>query len=345
MESFNIKAVASFSGINAHTLRAWERRYGVIKPGREANGRRRYTVVEAERIKTLAQLSKVGHSIGNLAQLSDEELRSLLRRSFKANVNDPHGAVEQQNGRKPLKLVTTPEAISESCHRVLTVLANFNFDRLHRELLRAKAQHSVRSFVLDVALPLVIEVGVRVQNGSMSIAQEHALSAMLKFMLGEAMYSLQSDHDEQVKDDAVSITVTTQDGDLHEFGILMAGVLCALHGVRCHYLGPDLPAGALVEAVKILASDVVLVGRTAVLARGAQSSQQIDYLADLDAALPKHVQVWVGGGLECDLAQIGGQSGTTRMLRYMRSLHEFEAAVQKFSTMAQKKKCDGGFDH
>lgn len=343
MESFNIKAVATYSGINAHTLRAWERRYGVIKPVRESNGRRRYSVAEAERLKTLAQLAKLGHAIGNLARLTDEELRALLHRSFKrqADVNE-HDGVDHRE-RRPLKLVTTPEAISESCQRVLRVLADFNLDRLHRELTRAKAQHSVRSFVLDVALPLVVKVGVCVQSGQMSIAQEHALSAVLKSLLGEMMYSLQSDQsDRAAAENTFTVTLATQDGDMHEFGILMAGVLCAVHGVRCHYLGPDLPAASLVEAVNMLGGDVVLIGRTAVLSRGVRASLQHEYLSELHRALPDSVRIWVGGGLECDLAHIAGGSQASRDMRYMRSLHEFEEslrqAAQKFEQKLDQKR-------
>lgn len=330
METFNIKAVATFSGINAHTLRAWERRYGVIKPVREANGRRRYSVAEAERLKMLAQLSKVGHAIGNLARLSDQELRALLRRTYSDTEKESSDATGSSDSRRSVRLVTTPEAISESCQRVLRLLEDFNLGRLHRELTRAKAQHSVRSFVLDVALPLVIEVGVRVQSRQMSIAQEHALSSILKFMLSEIMYSLQADQmDQFVGSSAFSVTLTTQDGDLHEFGILMAGVLCAVHGVRCHYLGPDLPATSLVEAVNILGTNVVLIGRTAVLARGIKSSPQREYLAELHSGLPESVEIWVGGGLECDLNDIADELPRERSLRYMRSLHEFEESLRR----------------
>lgn len=319
MEQFNIKAVVKYSGINAHTLRAWERRYGVIKPARESNGRRMYSLAEAERLKILAELVGLGHAIGNLSRLEDGELRTLYRRLA-------HTEAEAA----PVKLVTTPEEISGSCKRVLDVLSNFELEKLHSELVRAKAQHSVRSFVLDVALPLVRLVGDLVIDGKMSIAQEHALSAILRVQLGEIVYSLRRGENQVAGHSSgrlFSVVMATQDGDLHEFGILMSAVLCAANGVHCHYLGANLPAQPLAEAAAMLRADAVLVGRTPVLQRRMKGSDQLEYLQSLHAAMPHQTAIWVGGGLECDLAGVTG-GDQTREVRYMRSLQELDRYLQ-----------------
>lgn len=333
MEQFNIKAVVKYSGINAHTLRAWERRYGVIKPAREGNGRRMYSPAEAERLKMLAHLVSLGHAIGNLSRLSDSELRTLYRRSaFSPQLNESLAA--EGVSSRPLKLVTTPEDISRSCKKVLDVLSNFELDKLHSELERAKAQHSVRSFVLDVVLPLVSLVGDLVMTGQMSIAQEHALSAILRVQLGEIVGSLRRGAENRGSDEPArrpfSVVMATQDGDLHEFGILMSAVLCAASGVQCHYLGANLPARPLAEAAAILRADAVLVGRTTVLERRMKGSDQIDYLRELHAKLPEGIRIWVGGGLECELSEVTAGDGA-REVRYMRSLLELDTYLQEIT--------------
>jgi DNA-binding transcriptional MerR regulator len=337
VEQFNIKAVVKYSGINAHTLRAWERRYGVIKPARESNGRRMYSLAEAERLKILAELVSLGHAIGNLSRLSDSELRSLFRRLAhypESSERSAQSVSEATAGRrpsgKPLKLVTTPEEISVSCQRVLDVLSNFELENLHSELLRAKAQHSVRSFVLDVALPLVGLVGDLVNAGKMSIAQEHALSSILRVQLGEIIYTLrrsESPVSSSAEFRPFSVVMATQDGDLHEFGILMSAVLCAANGVQCHYLGANLPAKPLAEAAAMLRADAVLVGRTSVMERRMKGSDQLDYLRSLHAAMPIQTEIWVGGGLECDLASVAS-ADQSREVRYMRSLQELDRYLQ-----------------
>jgi len=335
LEHFNIKAVVKFSGINAHTLRAWERRYGVIKPVRGTSGRRMYSVQEAERLRILGQLVTHGHTISNLARMSEEDLRSLLWRLGKVPSDE-----QKSVASKTRRLVTTPEAISESCARVLDVLSNFELEKLHAELLRAKAQHSARSFVLDVALPLVVMVGERVLAGKLSIAQEHAFSAILKLQLGEIIFSLRNGgglSDASTGGD-YTVTLATQDGDLHEFGILMSAVLCSAYGVRCQYLGPNLPAKPLAEAAGILRSSAVLVGRTAVLSRNMKGSEQAEYLRELDRLMPAGIELWVGGALECDLRQVAAADDETRVIRYIRSLQDLDGHLQKLNNCSQAVK-------
>ena len=331
MEQFNIKAVVKYSGINAHTLRAWERRYAVIKPIRATNGRRMYSVQEAERLRIIAQLVSYGHAISNLSRLTDDERLSLLR-----HVGSEACDEKKSNIKQIRKLVTTPEAISASCRAILNILSNFELEKLHTELRRAKAQHTARSFVFDVASPLLKQIGNQVMLGQLSIAQEHAFSALMKVLLAEIIFSLRRGHglSGESADDAFTVTLATQDGDLHEFGILMSAVLCSIYGVRCHYLGPNLPAQPLAEAAELLRSSAVLLGRTSVLSRQLKGSEQVDYLGDLHRLMPLGIEMWIGGSLECDLKEVAADDGG-RTIRYIRSLQDLDSHLLKLTNSGQ----------
>lgn len=76
--SYRIGDVARYVGVSTHALRAWERRYGTVEPQRTPGGSRRYDASQIERLKTLKQLTDYGHSIGEVARLSLEELKRLL---------------------------------------------------------------------------------------------------------------------------------------------------------------------------------------------------------------------------------------------------------------------------
>jgi DNA-binding transcriptional MerR regulator len=76
--SYRISDVARYVGVSTHALRAWERRYGTVQPERTPGGSRRYDSAQVERLKTLRQLTDYGHSIGEVARLSPEELKRLL---------------------------------------------------------------------------------------------------------------------------------------------------------------------------------------------------------------------------------------------------------------------------
>src|SRR5690242_21913275 len=76
---YPIRAVARMTGLTVDTLRAWERRYDAVTPGRGARGRL-YTDVHVTRLKQLAALVDRGHAIGTIVQLSDTQLKTLLTR-------------------------------------------------------------------------------------------------------------------------------------------------------------------------------------------------------------------------------------------------------------------------
>jgi len=329
MERFNIKAVVKFSGVNAHTLRAWERRYQVIKPSREPNGRRLYSLKDAERLKLLAALVGEGHAISHLSKLTDEDLRSLVARS--TGTRTP--ITESPRGR--LRLLTDPTGIQKTSTRVLNVLSDYRLDRLHQELTRAQLQLSARSFVLDVALPLLTQVGAMVRNGKMAMAQEDALLAVLRVHLFEIMETMRAEvapiNDAHGRE--VQVALATRDGEIHEFGIMLAAVLCMARGIRYQYLGANLPSASLSEAVKAIGSTVVLIGCTSMPARAMKALERNDFVADLDRYLPAGVEIWVGGGDQDSRSSLSGRSAS-----WFRTLPEFDRRLAEIDGSAPSQR-------
>ncbi|HKO50414.1 MAG TPA: MerR family transcriptional regulator [Polyangiaceae bacterium] len=78
LRSYRIGDVARYVGVSTHALRAWERRYGTVEPHRTPGGSRLYDAAQIDRLKTLKDLTNYGHSIGEVARLSLEELKRLL---------------------------------------------------------------------------------------------------------------------------------------------------------------------------------------------------------------------------------------------------------------------------
>ena len=76
--SYRIGDVARYVGVSTHALRAWERRYGTVAPHRTPGGSRLYDAAQIDRLKTLKELTDFGHSIGEVARLTLEELKRLL---------------------------------------------------------------------------------------------------------------------------------------------------------------------------------------------------------------------------------------------------------------------------
>ncbi len=81
MEYYEISAVSRLTGISAHTLRVWERRYGVVEPARSDSQRRHYDQTDIRRLILLKTLTDHGSPISSVARLSLEELEDRAARA------------------------------------------------------------------------------------------------------------------------------------------------------------------------------------------------------------------------------------------------------------------------
>lgn len=301
-ERLTVRAVSALSGVSPHKLRAWERRYSAVRPSRTSTGRRSYTMADVEKLALLHRLTAQGHAIGSVAALSLAELQKLGHRQQRVA-----GTVAPE-----------ARAVVES---VLAALTRFRLDELSRELLSARMSLSVRSFILRVVGALMAEVGLRVSQGRMNIAQEHALSAMLRDHLGQILNSIPT-----VGASGPRVTIATSSGDLHEFGILTSAILCASHGLRVNYLGPNLPAADLAQAARATGSDFVLVGSLPI--PEANRARPLEaYLKELRAALPVRTGILLGGFCDFDLRR----SGLARVMRHLATLDELDELLAEIS--------------
>jgi len=87
-EFFEISAVARLTGISSHVLRVWERRYGVVEPGRSDSKRRRYNQDDIRRLSLLKTLVDNGHAISSVARLTTAQLEERLASALEARVSD-----------------------------------------------------------------------------------------------------------------------------------------------------------------------------------------------------------------------------------------------------------------
>ncbi len=287
MENLSVKALVKMLGVNEHTVRAWERRYGAIAPQRDSNGRRLYSSEDIDRIRLLTALVERGHSIGHIARLPTTQLRDMTASDKK---DLPPGAK------------VAPLPVHRLQEPLLNALRDFDLQRLSWTLQKARFHLSPRELITELMAPAMTEVGKMVDKSEISVAQEHALSCLLRDILGEIYQSL-SPYDFSSRMSAPAVGLTTREGDLHEFGIMMAAILCALNGYRVHYFGPNLPADDLCSAAHRLSLDLVIVGLSPI-----PSVKEVvkapTYIRKLDQLLPKRTALWLGGRALIDMQDL-----------------------------------------
>jgi DNA-binding transcriptional MerR regulator/methylmalonyl-CoA mutase cobalamin-binding subunit len=269
---YPIRAVAKLTGLSIDTLRAWERRYEVVKPQRDDRGRL-YTQSDVQRLQLLRAAVEKGHAIGRLATLSDQQLRELLSRSATAaTVSEIATAARASPKRTDLQ-------------SVLGAIGRFDYAGAEQELNRLALLSSPRELIQEVVTPLMQRIGEDWRQGRLSIAQEHMVSALLRNLLG-ALVRLYARNDP-----AARLLFATPSGELHEFGVLSAAMLASGGGLGIVYLGPNLPADEIVEAAKRTSVQVVALG----VAETEGKKGSLKSLRQVADELPPRTELWIGG--------------------------------------------------
>lgn len=262
---YPIRVIARLTGIPIDTLRAWERRYGAVEPGRDERGRL-YDDGHLQKLKLLRRLVERGHAIGRIANLGEAELGKLLEAGL-----EPH---DRGGKADAVDLVGLLEAVDR-----------YDLPSVDRKLGRLSAVLSAREMVHEVVLPFMRQVGQGWQEGRFTVAQEHMVSASLRNLLG-SLVRLQAP-----RDGRAGLVFATPPGERHELGITAAAMLAAAGGLGVVYLGSDLPTGDVLEAVRRTGARAVVLALT----RTELVPPPQEAVRSVVDGVPAGVEVYVGG--------------------------------------------------
>ena len=225
-----IGVVARRTGIAPDLLRAWERRYQAVDPGRAETGRRLYSDQDIERLRLLRRLVEGGRRISDVAGLSPTELESLIEED------------EREAGMAP-RMQPPAAAVRRTVDEALDAVARLDRSRLESLLANAAVDLSRPVFRSDFIVPLMREIGDRWHEGSLRVMHEHLATAAVRGFLAALMRSAD-------RGSGPAIIVTTLPGQAHEIGALLAAQTAAETGWKVIYLGPDMPVEEIAAAVK-----------------------------------------------------------------------------------------------
>lgn len=259
---YRIHHVAQITGVHPSTLRAWERRYGLLRPRRTEAGHRLYSNEDLERVRRIARLAADGIPYPRIPDLleSDEAVES--------------GAAGASRG----------EPLSGLLERARRHAGAFDTPALEGLYRRALGLLSVEEAFEHVFLPLLLELGERWHAGEEVIAEEHFLSMFVRRKALAYINSLPSRADRR------PVVCATAPGDAHEIGLLYFTLKLVGRGLPVTYVGTSVPPECLGRVVASTSAAAVCVSFT-LPADGATARR---VLADL-RALPQTPAVILGG--------------------------------------------------
>ncbi len=216
-EFYPIRTVSTLTGVNAITLRAWERRYGLVKPVRTVSGHRVYTRTDIDMVHRILSLVENGVAIGQ------------VRQALAA-----HAAV------KPTAAEEGPWAGYRA--RMTAAIAQFDENRLEDVYNELLSLYPTERVTREALLPLLGELGDRWRAARGGIAEEHFFAVYLRNKLGARF------HHRSRGAAGPKLLVACLPGEHHEAGLLLFALAAHDHGFRLVLLGADMPLAELAYA-------------------------------------------------------------------------------------------------
>jgi DNA-binding transcriptional MerR regulator len=232
-----IGELARRTGVSAELLRAWEQRYGLLRPERSSGGFRLYSQADEARVRRMTALIASGVSASEAAA--------------RATTDEP--------------ITADGTATDELARELRAALDRFDAEGAHDVLDRLLATVSVEVAMTQVLVPLLHELGDRWQTGAATVGQEHFASNLVRGrLLGIARG--------WANGSGPAFVLACPPGEEHDLGLMMFGIALARRGARVVFLGADTPVGTIAETARDVEPEgvVIAVARSVPLAAAAK---------------------------------------------------------------------------
>ena len=217
---FSIKNLENISGIKAHTIRIWEKRYKLLSPERTDTNIRKYSLESLRKLLNITLLYKKGFKISKIANLEPENVPQLVRQ---------------------IALENNSENISINALKLAMV--NFDvgmFDSKYKILLENKGFEYV---FFNIFIPLMTELGILWQTGAICPSHEHFVTSLIKQKIHVQTEKIQNKN--FIQESSPKFVIFLPDNEIHELSILYLNYLILSKGFQTIFLGQSIPIKSL----------------------------------------------------------------------------------------------------
>jgi MerR family transcriptional regulator, light-induced transcriptional regulator len=221
-------------GVSEHLLRAWERRYGLLRPVRSPGGYRLYSEADEDRIRRMQANLANGLSAAEAARTAlEEELAGA-----------PAVAAGANHGR-----------LAEASQTLARALDDLDEPAAQAVLDRLLTDFTIETVLRDVVIPYLHDLGGRWEEGTVDVAQEHFASNVLRGRLASLARGWGTGHGPRA-------VLACAPGEQHDLALLAFGIVLNRNGWRIAYLGPDTPLPDLIKTTANTRADLVVLAAT-----------------------------------------------------------------------------------
>ncbi len=222
---FTIKDLENFTGIKAHTIRIWEKRYDLLEPNRTESNIRYYDINNLQKLLNVSLLNANGLKISKIAELPESKINASVR-----------------------ELVSKKGVNSQASNSLKLAMLNFDENLFNITYNNLIAQASLRDIFKNVLLPFMNDLGLLWQVNSITPAHEHFITNLISQKIHINIERLQLASPTNFEKIFVLYLPMNE---IHDLGLLYLHYELLLHGYQSIYLGQSVPVANLSDVQKV----------------------------------------------------------------------------------------------
>ncbi|MBS2211462.1 MerR family transcriptional regulator [Carboxylicivirga mesophila] len=222
MAFYSIKDLEKISGIKAHTIRIWERRYNLIEPQRTSTNIRYYDDDDLKRILNVSILNQNGYKISKIADMTEEQLRERV-----------------------IDLCLDTRNTDVQIESLLVAMLEMDESKFTNVLTNSIIKLGFEATVEVILFPFLDRIGILWQAGTINPAQEHFISNLIRQKL---IVAIDNEMQNFIPKADKTIVFFLPENELHEIGLLFYSLIARKEGFSVIYLGASVP----VEDLKVV---------------------------------------------------------------------------------------------
>lgn len=216
---FSIKDLENLSGVKAHTIRIWEKRYELLAPERTDTNIRTYDIKSLKKLLNITLLYKNGYKISKIAQIPEDKIHILVR-----------------------EIASEKNIHNQALNSFKLSMLNFDYSLFYNTYNKLLAEKSFREIFYDTFVPLLNELGVLWHTQTINPAHEHFISSLVKqkiILNTERIQTLEKSNKSK------TFVLYLPENEIHEIGLLYLNYELQLKGYHTIYLGQTIPINSL----------------------------------------------------------------------------------------------------
>jgi DNA-binding transcriptional MerR regulator len=271
---FSIKDLENLSGIKAHTIRIWEKRYNVLQPMRTDTNIRLYSLTSLQKLLNITLLHDYGYKISKIATFPEEKIPEMVQ-----------------------GIVTNKNAKNHAVNAFKLAMMNFDQNLFNNTYNWLQEEKSFKDIFYQVFVPLMEEMGLLWQTDTISPAHEHFISCLI---MKKVLLNIEKVENEMPLYNDKVFVLSLPLNEIHELALMYLHYEIVSRGYKVVYLGENMP----IENLKDLKSHFNSIVFVSYFTVQPEASLVNDYVHIMSRELlGNENQIWLAGRMTENIDQ------------------------------------------